>query len=85
MKVTIDITAKELNQLEDYITCHLLCSKHKSLSVKSLPTNRWTDTMSYGLTHGQCEACTKLTREHKNIAIGIWNRLADAYLKEEKK
>jgi len=70
MKATINVTAKELDMLEDFITCYQLCKKHNRSNI--------TNMGCYKLMWGGCKDCSALRDAHYHNAIRIWNKLCDA-------
>jgi glucosamine 6-phosphate synthetase-like amidotransferase/phosphosugar isomerase protein len=72
MKITLNVTEKELDMLEEYITCWLLCNKHKKEYLHS------SDEEIYQIQHS-CKACMKIRMKNYRNALHLWSRLCDAY------
>jgi len=69
VKVTISVTEKELNTLEDYITCFQVCDKHKQIM----------DEDKLVMVSHKCKACIEVKRKHYRVALHLWNKLCTAY------
>lgn len=76
MKVTIDITQKELNALEDQTVCWNLCKEHNGIINA-------TDEEFFAFTL-HCPKCKKVNRMLRKSNLHLWVKLVDAYLKVTK-
>ncbi|MDO8627344.1 MAG: hypothetical protein Q7K42_02675 [Candidatus Diapherotrites archaeon] len=77
MKLTVEVTNKELDDLEDLIMVWNLCQKHKSIMHSTEK-----ELFNYAQT---CKKCVKINKEIKNKTLHLWSKLVTAYMKATKK
>jgi hypothetical protein len=73
VKVMVQVTQKELDNLEDLVTAWNLCDKHKAVYNAS-------EEELFGFTQN-CRACIKINKEVRGISLHLWSKLVTAYLK----
>ena len=76
VKVTLEVTNKELDKLEDFIVAWNLCKKHNSIHGA-------TDEEHYRFTQ-ECKQCRKINKEIRNSSLHLWSKLVSAYEKARK-
>ena len=77
VKITADVTNKELDASENQTLCWNLCNKHKAMPDAS-------EEEMFGFTQ-TCKKCLKINRELTNKNLHLWSKLVTAYLKATKK
>ena len=77
VKVTLDITNKELDAMEDSILVWNLCRKHKSM-VGATEEDRFRFTQT-------CKACKRIENGKRDKAVHLWSKLTTAYYDSRKK
>ncbi|MBI4214719.1 hypothetical protein HY546_01870 [archaeon] len=72
VKITINVSNKELDNLEDFIVCWNLCRKHNATDASEEEQFRFTQT---------CRNCARINSNMKRKAIDLWIKLVKAYEK----
>jgi len=77
VKISVEVTYKELDALEDLAVAWNLCNKHKAIINATEEDNfRFTQT---------CKKCIQINRKIRGKTLNIWSKLVTAYLKATKK
>jgi len=77
VKVTVEVTNKELDAMEDLAVAWNLCDKHKRIHNASEEQNfKFTQT---------CKKCVKINKEVRGKTLHLWSKLVTGYLKASKK
>jgi len=76
VKVTVEVTNKELDNLEDFIVCWNLCKKHNCMPGT-------TEEEKFRFTR-ECRECKRINKEMRNNSLHLWSRLVTAYDKGRK-
>ena len=71
--VSIKVENKDLDNLEDFITCIPLCNKHLILDEKNQE-----------IMYLKCKNCAKIRKKWRGGSFRIWHKLVVAYDKKEK-
>lgn len=75
-KVTVQVTHKELDDLENLTLVWNLCKKHNGiLNASEEDMFRFTQ---------ECRQCRKINKEITNSTLHLWSKLVSAYLKATK-
>jgi len=77
VKITANVTNKELGALENQTVCWNLCDKHKTVLDAS-------EEEMFGFTQ-TCKKCLKINKELANTNLHLWSKLVTAYLKTTKR
>ncbi len=73
VKVTVEVTNKELDVMEDLAVAWNLCNKHKIVHDASEEENfRFTQT---------CKKCVKINKEIRGKTLHLWSKLVTGYIK----
>ena len=75
-KVTVGVTKKELDDLENLSVAWNLCDKHKS-ALQATEEDRFRFTQ-------ECKKCLKINKEISSRTLHLWSKLVTAYLKANK-
>ncbi|MEK6942424.1 MAG: hypothetical protein AABW85_06210 [archaeon] len=77
VKVSVQITQKELDYLENKAICWNHCNKHKGvLNATEEELFRFTQ---------ECKRCLKINRQISSSCLHLWAKLMTAYQKATKK
>jgi len=77
VKLTANVTNKELDALENQTLCWNLCDKHKA---------KWNASEEKMFKFTQtCKKCLKINRELTNSNLHLWSKLVTAYFKATKR
>lgn len=77
MKVTLDVTNKELDALENLTVTWNLCKKHNAIINAS-------EEKYFRFTQN-CKKCAEINREIRHKTLHLWSKMMTAYLKSTKK
>ena len=77
VKITVEVTNKELNALENLTISWNLCKKHKSIINAS--------EEEYFKFTQNCKKCAEINKEIRNKTLHLWSKMVTAYLKSTKK
>ncbi len=76
VKLTVEVSNKELDALEDLIVAWNLCKKHNA-TIDSDEDDRWRFTQT-------CPECIAINRLLRSKALHLWSKLVTAYDKPRK-
>ena len=77
VKLTVEVTNKELDAMEDLAVKSNLCNKHKHIHNASEEQNfKFTQT---------CKKCVKINKEIRGKTLHLWSKIVTSYLKATKK
>ncbi len=77
VEITVKVSIRELNAMENIVLCWNLCEKHNKI-IKASDSTFWKFTQT-------CKKCIKLNKELRVKSLHLWSKLLTAYLETTKK